>query len=74
MRTSKRWTYRQITAAAEQEIREIMTMATGDHLDHHFRQLAKGVWRGWNSLTLGWQEDGDGARLKAVFEDDRPAG
>lgn len=74
MSTSKRLTYRQITAAAEQEIREIMTMATGDHLDHVFRQWAKGVWRGWNSLTLGWQDDGDGARLKSLFEDDGPAG
>lgn len=67
-RYSKRWSYTAITTAAEARIISLMTtdMEEGSaHADHR-RQWAYGVFLGWNSLTLGWQNDGDSARLESL--------
>ncbi len=67
---TKTWTYHELTAAAETAIQSCMRLAAkapmgsqvrGIHLCH-----AWGVFHGWASLTLGWQESGDSERLEAL--------
>lgn len=67
MATNKRWSYRQVTEKAEARIRELSTSDIEDVYGVR-RQWAHGVYLGWYELTVGWQEDGDADRLKALAE------
>lgn len=63
----KKWSYRQITALAEREIRhhvaEAAKCARGSN-DWLLRSsYADGVRSFWYALTCGWQVDGDAERL-----------
>lgn len=60
----KKWDYEQITANAEKRIRVLAE--SGEH------QWAYGVFIGWDSLTTGWQRDGDNGRLERLTE--QPSG
>ncbi|SAL75270.1 hypothetical protein AWB67_04733 [Caballeronia terrestris] len=68
----KTWTYAEITASAEKEIRRMMACAW--RADSHprtaqqFRDWAYGTFVGWNGLTTGWQIDGDSERLAALTD------
>lgn len=64
----RQWSYRQVTAAAETEIRQLVEQSTAkDPAERQLvRQWAYGVFLGWSSLTTGWQEVGDNERLKAL--------
>lgn len=67
--TDKKWSYQQITEAAESRIRSLMehvTEATPDYQRSLHQQWAYGVFMGWQSLTMGWQQDGDSDRLEAL--------
>jgi hypothetical protein len=65
----KPWSYKQITAAAEKSILGSMTLAAKatEPLEAmlHWR-TAWGVFRGWESLTMGWQQKADAERLEAA--------
>jgi hypothetical protein len=67
MATDKRWSYRQVTEKAEARIRELLTFDDDDSRRLR-QQWAYGVYLGWYNLTVGWQEDGDSDRLKAIAE------
>jgi hypothetical protein len=66
------WTYAEITASAEREIRRLMACAAraGDHqrTAQQFRDWAYGAFVGWNGLTTGRQIDGDSERLEALTD------
>jgi hypothetical protein len=68
-KTLKSWTYKQITEEAERQITALMEDASRKPKKEDqalLRQWAYGVYLGWNRLTMGWMEDGDDERLKAL--------
>ena len=70
MTTEKAWTYTSMTVKAEEEIRRSLEFA-GRYPGHSFESnhhisIACGVFWLWNSLTCGWQEQGDAARLELL--------
>ena len=68
MKNDKRWTYKQITDAAETEIRRAMQKAKdAPQLSHMYHQHARGVYALWNEVTSGWIKDGDIERLHALM-------
>lgn len=65
----KRWTYNQLTKAAEDSIKA--HMATDNHINRCF---ASGTYLLWSKLTMGWQVEGDDERLKALIDGDTKKG
>ena len=69
---SKRWTYNQITAHAEAELRHYDEMCRMTHVDKSarelYRDMAAGAFAFWRSLTIGWMNAGDIERLEALKE------
>ena len=68
----KNWSYKQVTEAAERQIKNLAESA-GKRLDQPiglklYQDWAYGVYLGWEELTAGWQKDGDNARVKAAAE------
>ncbi len=61
----KSWSYRKITLEAERRIRSLVEGRSPED-ERLYRQWAYGVHLGWNSLTMGWQQDDDGERLEAL--------
>lgn len=59
----KSWTYRRITEASEEEIHRILKYGEGDLMA---MQRAYGVYMGWCSITMGWQDASDNERLKSL--------
>ena len=57
----KSWTYAEITASAEAQIRRLMAKG-----DPYWRQWAYGTYISWYALTVGWQDEGDNERLKSM--------
>jgi len=69
--SDKRWTYKQITDAAEEEIRRAMQNAkAAPDLAELYRQHARGAYALWNQVTSGWIEDGDINRLHELMQSD----
>ena len=70
MTTEKTWDYATLTAKAEEEIGRCLEFAgryPGNSFEHdHHISIACGVFWLWNSLTCGWQEQGDAARLELL--------
>jgi hypothetical protein len=70
MRPQKSWTYAQITANAEKQIKSFHEQAkAGPETDwswHH--TAAYGVFNGWYSLCCGWMENGDRERIEALVD------
>jgi len=62
----KAWDYKEITEKAENRIRSLLAL-TPISLKLR-KEWAYGVFMGWESLTGGWQEVGDSARLEALLE------
>ncbi len=61
------WSYAEVTAAAEKEIRWLMGQQTADDREaQQYQAWAYGVYCGWSQLTIGWWENGDNARLRAL--------
>lgn len=60
------WTYEEITAQTEVRIKGLMERAVGGDSGH--ADWAFGVFLAWDTLTCGWQEDGDAKRLEALTE------
>lgn len=66
-----KWSYRQLTVAAEERIRAHRAQAEGcsDNVSRSFVEgWARGVVFFWDRVTSGWQADGDHARLEALCE------
>jgi hypothetical protein len=67
----KKWSYRQITALAEREIRhhagEAAKSGRGSNVWLVRSGYADGVRSFWYALTCGWQIDGDADRLDALI-------
>lgn len=63
----KSWSYAALTAALERELAIYEEASAKDDAaaKEHFRQCAHGAFDLWNTLTMGWQADGDKARLRA---------
>ncbi len=55
--------YPELTACAEEKIRHLI--ASPDKQAH---QMAFGIWLYWYDLTVGFQQDGDSARLEAILD------
>ncbi|RDU96672.1 hypothetical protein [Trinickia dinghuensis] len=72
----KKWSYRQITALAEREIRHQMGEASkaaskGEaNMSMLCRGYANSILLFWYLLTVGWQNDGDNGRLEALLKHD----
>jgi len=69
MKSSKKWSYKQITEHTEKTITFYMQQAV--NLEEHsesrlYLAWATGVYNSWYSLTVGWQNDGDNDRLEAL--------
>ena len=65
-REAKRvWDYKEVTEKAETRIRSLLAL-TAVPLKLR-KEWAYGVLMGWASLTGGWQEVGDSARLEALL-------
>jgi hypothetical protein len=62
----KSWSYKSVTQAAEAQIKSLMDSDSDD-----IKVMAEGVYILWNSITLGWQNDGDGQRLWDLLETGR---
>lgn len=79
---SKRWSYKQITDATEKALRSYVVMADTHKSDRGmievYHCMANGALAMWRDLTMGWQADGDRARLAAladaVGKPEKPAG
>lgn len=73
------WDYAAITQAAEERITGLMdrarqTQANDKQLETRLlRQWAYGVYLLWDDLTIGWQNDGDDARMEALTDMDATA-
>lgn len=66
----KIWTYISVTEEAEHRIVTLMEEASqlsGDEARLH-QQWAYGAYLMWDSLTVGWQKDGDSERMQALTE------
>lgn len=71
MTTDKHWTYADLTAAAEREIRFFALMdvpALDKNGRHDLASRAFGVYFYWDSLTGPYQAEGDKQRLRAMVE------
>lgn len=67
-----RWSYRQLTVAAEERIRAFVEQAesTSDSGARSYVEgWARGVWWLWDRVTSGWQDAGDGARLESLLDE-----
>ena len=67
------WSYKQVTEAAEREIARLAESAKkyrgpNNEADRTYAHWAYGVYLGWSNLTMGWQKDGDDARMQAMAE------
>lgn len=62
------WSYAEITSEAERQIAASLDVATR-HPDSALfaASHAEGVFGLWYGLTMGWQNDGDKDRLKAMI-------
>jgi hypothetical protein len=70
MSTDKRWTYRQITDAAEEQIKLAIKEADENpDLGYLYRQRANGAYELWFKLTQGWINDGDIGRLRDLMKE-----
>lgn len=70
MKTSKKWSYAQITGVAEGKITDYMKKAREkeDYISKTmYASWAFGVFECWNWLTIGWQKEGDSERLQALI-------
>ena len=71
----KKWSYRQLTALAEREIRRHVDAAVGCGVGSNEWLLRSGYAEGalglWYDLTCGWQGDGDFARLQALTRNEK---
>lgn len=69
MSTDKRWTYKQITDNAEEQIRRATANAAeSPNLAYLYREQARGVYEMWFTLVTGWIEDGDIERLRNLTD------
>lgn len=69
MATTKTWSYAELTAAAERHIDASRRLAADEDDDdgrRYHRTAATGAIELWDTLTRGWQADGDRARLRAL--------
>lgn len=69
----KSWSYCQITESMADQIRRSMDLARreSDHyLKNSYHAFAVGAFLAWNSLTMGWQNEGDYERLEALTKDE----
>ncbi|WP_454740319.1 hypothetical protein [Cupriavidus necator] len=75
MAADKTWTYAELTAALERNIDINRRLAAKENEDgkRAYQLLADGALQLWNSVTTGWQDDGDRARLQALVDAIRPA-
>jgi len=67
----RQWTYDEITQACEREIDSILRLAErqqGSDETRNCRSWAYGAYLCWNSLTMGWQKEGDAVRIKLLAE------
>ncbi|WP_232478079.1 hypothetical protein, partial [Caballeronia calidae] len=66
----RKWSYRQITSLAEEIIHwhAEQAKATEGYLSALYGSSARAVHQLWRELTMGWQDDGDNARLEALAE------
>lgn len=65
----KTWSYQAITQKAEKEITSLMeeSISKSDKFEKRlFQSWAYGAFCFWNTLTMGWQRDGDSDRLQAL--------
>lgn len=63
----KDWSYKDLTTAAETEIKIAIHLAnTTPALWEQYMAQAQGIYWFWNGLTMGWQEAGDGERLRRL--------
>jgi hypothetical protein len=65
------WSYKQATESAEKQISDLAESAKkrpDDESVRLYRAWAFGVYLGWEHLTVGWQKDGDNARLQAMAD------
>ncbi len=68
MATEKTFAYAELTASAEAEIERNANLAASEDLRgrQYYRTHAHGVFTLWLTLTMGWQNDGDRARLEGM--------
>ncbi|MEQ5844301.1 hypothetical protein N0A02_33100 (plasmid) [Paraburkholderia acidicola] len=64
------WSYREITDTAAAEIAALMEAGYGRERARRdlFAQWAVGIYKGWQSITSGSQEEGDAERLLALTD------
>lgn len=68
----KSWSYKQITEHAERQIRGSLGLAAkaeerdDPDVARCHRYMALGIYASWDSLTMGWQQSADSARLRAL--------
>ena len=65
------WSYKQVTESTEKQIVFLADSARkrpDAESIRLYRAWAYGVYLGWDRLTMGWQKDGDSARLNALAE------
>lgn len=73
MSTSKRWTYKQITDNARNEITKHMEgarKAESSHVRDFKKGWAWGAYFAWYNLCVGWMTPGDDAAMQALLKDD----
>ena len=72
MTSKRRWTYAELTGAAEEEIefwmKEAVTHARGGcpGIADYAQGAARGVFGFWRYVTGGHQEEGDATRLESM--------
>ena len=65
--TEKKWSYKEITQEAEARITSLLKEAKHSPEKKHVAHIwAYGIYLGWDSLTTGYQDASDAARLEAL--------
>ena len=63
----KMWSYKEITQGAEDRMNSLLNEARHAPERKHVAQIwAYGIYLGWNSLTMGYQDPKDATRLEAL--------
>lgn len=69
----KSWSYKQVTELAERQIRGYMADSQNNRdMSRISLSFAWGAYGFWSGLTMGWQEEGDDERLKAIIKTPNP--
>ena len=66
------WSYKQVSESTANTIVSLLNQAKSDtdtHSRNLYRQWAYGAYLAWEHLTLGWRENGDAEKMKALLDE-----